>query len=214
MPAAGIDIAYVGNRPVYLIKQLGIQFDSQFPCDGRQMKQRIGGAAYGAVDDDGVAECRGRQYFIRPDIFFHKLHDFPPRPPCHGKDIPHGGRCQCAAGQRKPQRLRHALHGARRPHEGTCAGGRTACQLIITDFIRRNLIFPLLSQRNIARHKRGGLVRPGAHAAARNKNGGNIDSGRRLQMRRYGFVTGRGKQHPVPGHKPGMHLDHICDHFP
>ena len=149
MLSAGINISNMGNAGVDFIKNFRIQLQSQLCGNSRQMEQCIGGTADGTVYYDGIAKCGRCENLGRADTFFRQFHYFTAGFPCQRKNIPHCRRRQSASRKSQPQRFRHTLHGTGRSHKGTCPLRGTACQLVVTDFIRCNLIFPFLSERYV-----------------------------------------------------------------
>ena len=89
--AGGVDIAQMGHLMVDLVEELDRQVIAQLPGDGGQVDGGVGGAADGAVHNDGVAEGRGGHDLGDRDVLLHQLHDLPTGIPGILEDVPHGG---------------------------------------------------------------------------------------------------------------------------
>ena len=177
------------------------------------MQGGICAAADGTVYDQRIAKCCRSHDIRNDDIFFNKLHDATSCLARIAKNVGHGGRGECGAGQCHTESFCHALHGACRTEEGAGTDGRTAGQVVIADFLRGNGIFALLSQRDVACHKACGLVWAGTHAAARDKDGRNVHAGGCFQVSRDGFVAAAGQDHAVPRYRACVDFYHICNGF-
>ena len=89
--AGGVDIAQMGHLMVDLVEELDRQVIAQLPGDGGQVDGGVGGAADGAVHNDGVAEGRGGHDLGDRDVLLHQFHDLPTGIPGILEDVPHGG---------------------------------------------------------------------------------------------------------------------------
>ena len=211
--AGGEDVAQVGHLMVDLVEELNGQIIAQLPGDGGQMDGGVGGAADGAVDDDGVLERRGGHDLAGGDVLLHQLHDLPAGIAGVLDDVPHGGGSQSRAGQRHAQSLGDALHGGCGAQEGARAHRGAAGQLIIPHFLRGDGVLALLTQGDVAGHQGRGHVGAGPHGAAGHEDGGDVHPGRSLQVGGNGLVAAGHQDHAVPGHCGGVNFHHVGQRF-
>ena len=145
------------------------------------------------------------------DVLLDEGENLPAGLPGPGVDVPHGGGHQSGAGQGEAQGLGHTLHGAGGAQEGAGPHRGAAGDFIVPYLLGGDGVLALLPQGDVPGHQGGGHIRAGAHAAAGDEDGGQIQAGGGFQLGRDGLVAGGGENHAVPGVHRAVDLYHIAD---
>ena len=124
--AAGQDICNVGDFVVDLIEQFHRQINSEFPSKIRNMNHGICGAAYRAMDNNGIYKGFLSDDLAECNSFFHQIHHRSSSVSGKSIDVTHCGRRERGTGECNSHGFRQALHGAGGSVHLTCADRRAS----------------------------------------------------------------------------------------
>ena len=208
------EIGHLGRDPV---GDEDIQVDPRFAGDRRKVQHRIGRAAEGHVDGEGVFKRLLRHDVQRPDILFEQLHD--PISRFFGKPIPLGidGGNRAVPRKAHSDRLGEAVHAVGGVHPRTGAAGGT------------RIVFPVKQLGIVDRPKGVGTDRlehprkvdrldsilfSGKHRTAGNEDRGNVDPGSGHQHSGDDLVAVGNENQCVEGMGVGHYFDRVGDQLP